>query len=499
MRRKLITLLLVLAVVVIAAYAFVRVTLASDLVRATLEQQLGAYFQQPVRVGAAGASIFPRVSITLSDVAIGATPSVQIRDIRIATGLRGLLSRVVTDAEIVVSDARVALPLPFPLAPASAPASGATTSGGVVVQSVRVIELRDLVLTGGAHTLRVDMSSALDGDRLEIHELTARAARTSLRATGVVSSLAKMEAQLEARAETLDLDEVIGIAAAIGGPAPNATASAPAMPMRVNVKLTAAEGQLATFGFRDLSTSIALQPARLGLAPLGFATFGGRFAGRLDVDTARRTPRLRLAGTIDGADVAALMKAGGSPGGMTGRLGGTVALEGEGTDTATLIRTARGTMEAAVTDGTLPGLDLVRTIVLAFGKPSGAPPEGSGSAFSRLGGTFLMTDGALRSDRIAMASRDFDLAGRGSLQIASGAVDARTDVVLSEELTAQSGTDLRRYADQDGRVIVPAAIGGTLSRPSVSIDVAAAARRAVGNELKRRATSFLEGLFKKKN
>ena len=155
-------------------------------------------------------------------------------------------------------------------------------------------------------------------------------------------------------------------------------------------------------------------------------------------------------------------------------------------------------MEAAVTDGTLPGLDLVRTIVLAFGKPSGAPPEGSGSTFSRLGGTFLMTDGALRSDRIAMASRDFDLAGRGSLQIASGAVDARTDVVLSEELTAQAGTDLRRYADQDGRVIVPAAIGGTLSRPSVSIDVAAAARRAVGNELKRRATSFLEGLFKKK-
>jgi hypothetical protein len=497
MRRKLVILILVVAVVAIAAYAFVRATLASDLVRATLEQQLGAYFQQPVRVGAAGATFFPRISINLSDVAIGATPAIQIRDVRIVTGLRGLLSRVVTDAEVIVSDARVALPLPFPLAPASA-ADAATAGGGVKIQSVRVIEFRDVVLTGGAHSLRVNLSSALDGDQLEIRELTAQAERTTLRATGAIASLAKMDAQLEAHTETLDLDEVIGIAAALSGPSPKAGPAAPATPMRINVKLTAGEGQFATFGFRDLATSIELQPTRLLLSPLGFATFGGTFAGRLDVDTTRATPRLRLAGTIERADVAALMKAGGSPGGMTGRLGGKVALEGEGTDTATLIRTTRGTIDAAVTDGTLPGLDLVRTIVLAFGKPTGAPPEGSGSAFSRLGGTFQMSDGALRSDRIAMASRDFDLAGRGSMRIESGAVDARADVVLSEELTAQAGTDLRRYADQDGRVIVPATVGGTLSRPSVSIDVASAARRAVGNELKRRATSFLEGLFKKK-
>jgi hypothetical protein len=136
--------------------------------------------------------------------------------------------------------------------------------------------------------------------------------------------------------------------------------------------------------------------------------------------------------------------------------------------------------------------------VLAFGKPSGAPVEGSGSAFSRLAGDFVMAAGSLTSENLTMNSRDFDLSGRGTLQILTGAVDARTDVVLSRELTAQSGTDLRRFAQQDGRVVVPATISGTLQRPSVAPDLAAAVRRALGNELQRRATSLLEGLFKKK-
>ena len=146
-------------------------------------------------------------------------------------------------------------------------------------------------------------------------------------------------------------------------------------------------------------------------------------------------------------------------------------------------------MAAAITNGTMPRLDLVRPIVLAFGKPSGAPPPGSGSGFSRLGGTFALANGVVSSQDLAMAARDFDLTGQGSVELASGALSARGDVVLSQELTAQAGVDLRRYAQQDGRVVVPATISGTLQQPSVALDVVAATRRALENELERRARS----------
>jgi hypothetical protein len=141
---------------------------------------------------------------------------------------------------------------------------------------------------------------------------------------------------------------------------------------------------------------------------------------------------------------------------------------------------------------------MVRSIVLAFGKPSGVPPEGAGTAFRSLGGKFALANATLTSDNLTLASRDFDMHGRGSFRLDNGAVDARGDVVLSPELTAQSGTDLRRYAQENGRVIVPATVAGRLDAPSVSIDVVAAGRRAIGNELKRRMSDLLGGLFKKK-
>src|SRR3982750_3692163 len=132
------------------------------------------------------------------------------------------------------------------------------------------------------------------------------------------------------------------------------------------------------------------------------------------------------------------------------------------------------------------------------GKPSNDAPAGSGTAFDTLSGTFALASATLRTDNLTLRSRDVDTNGRGMLNVDSGSVDARTDVILSRDLTAQAGSDLRRYAQQDGRVIVPAPVGGALAHPSVFIDVTAAAKRAFENEVKRRATDFIGGLFKKK-
>jgi hypothetical protein len=247
-----------------------------------------------------------------------------------------------------------------------------------------------------------------------------------------------------------------------------------------------------------LSTTLNVAQNRITLNPLAFGMFGGRYQGRLDADTTGSTPALALNGVVEGISVAELARVAGSPGSMTGTLSGKVALNGQGADSEAIVRTARGTAAATIVDGKIPGLDMVRTVVLAFGKPNGAPPAGSGSAFSRLAGTFAIQNGVIRTDNLVLVSRDFDLSGRGTMAVTGSRIDARANVTLSEELTSQSGTDLRRYAAQDGRVIVPANISGTLHQPSVSLDVASAMQRAFQNELQRRANDLLGGLFKKK-
>jgi hypothetical protein len=446
-------------VVAAAAAAYVAVTraLGGDLVRSTLEQQLSARLGQPVRIGSATAAILPAAALDLHDVAIGQPPSVRLARARVVTGLRGLLSRRVDGAELILEDGRITWPLPFALGP-SRPAQEPDAAPPFTIGSVRRIVWRDITLVTGLPPVAIDLDASLAGDRFVVDRLAARSGATRLEAKGTFESLSRIEGRLEVTGDI----------------------------------------SFAGYDARGLAATAAISPRGIVLSPLSFRMFDGAFDGRLDAELQRSVPQLRLDGTVSGVDVAKVIASSGSAGGLTGTLGGRLALTASGADGAALMRGARGTIDAVVADGTLPHLDLVRPIVLAFGRPSGAAPSGSGSRFSMLGGTFVLAGGTLRSDNLSMASRDVDLGGRGELRLDSGAVSASADVALSKELTAQAGADLRRYAQEDGRVVVPATVRGTLAQPTVFVDVAAATRRALGNELRRRANDFLGGLFKKK-
>ena len=453
-------LLIVAAVLVLlagAAYVAATRALGGDLVRATLEQQLAARLGQPVRIGSAAAAIFPAVAIDLRDVAIGTPPSVQLSRARVVTGLRGLLSRRVDEAELILEDGRVTWPLPFALGP-SKPAEESAATSAFTIGSVRRIVWRNITVVTGLPPVAIDLDASLAGDRFVVDRIAARSGTTRLEATGTFDSLSRVEGRLDVKGDI----------------------------------------SFAGYDARGLVASAAISPRGIVLSPLSFRMFDGAFDGRLDADLQRSVPQLRLNGQVSNVDVGKAIAASGSAGGLTGRLGGRIAITASGSDGAALLRTARGTIDALVKDGTMPYLDLVRPIVLAFGKPSGATPGGSGSSFSTLTGTFTLANGTLTTSNLTMEARDFDLAGRGQLSVDTGAVSANADVALSEELTAQAGADLRRYAQEDGRVIVPATVRGSLGKPTVFVDVAAATRRALGNELRRRVDDFIGGLFKKK-
>jgi hypothetical protein len=497
MRRKSLIALLVLVALFGGGYYLLQWLLVSDLMRAELERQVSAYLQQPVTIKSARAAIFPRVAIALGDVVIGAQHSIVLGEVRIVAGLRPLLSRRVEQAELRVSKGRLSLPLPFTLTPDISPAVSQPVPA-LALTSIDSIQLRDITLASGGQEWLVDADCAVAGDRLDVSALTASGPTTRLHAKGTLTSISRMRGTFTAQGEPLGVDELLAFGGGLSAPATGSGSARAPTPINLVVALTAPAGRLAGYDFRGLTTTAAITPAGVALAPLSVSSFGGTFSGRLDVSTARSIPSMKLAGRVESLDVVTLLEAAGSQGGVTGTLGGTVALAASGTETQALLRTARGSVAATIVNGTMPRLDLVRPIVLAFGKPSGAPPAGSGSTFTRLGGDFALSEGTITSDDLTMASRDFDLAGRGTVHLGSGALAARANVVLSAELTSQAGVDLRRYAQEDGRVVVPATIDGTLQQPAVSLDVAAAARRALSNELERRTRSLLDDLFKRK-
>src|SRR5262245_40209110 len=120
MRRLLLFVAGLLLIVAVGIYIAATRVLTSDYARTTLEQQLTARLGQPVRIGALRAAIYPHVAVDLDDVTLGRPASVTLAHVRLVTGLRALFSRTISDAELIVRNSRLSLPLPIELLPATA-------------------------------------------------------------------------------------------------------------------------------------------------------------------------------------------------------------------------------------------------------------------------------------------------------------------------------------------------------------------------------------------
>jgi hypothetical protein len=495
MRRLLLIAAAVLLLLVVAAGLIARSLLDPDVVRAALEQQASAALGHPVRIATVDWAVSMRPRLTLSGVEVGEPAAITVDRIALTTGLRGLLSKRVEGAGIAVSGSRITLPLPLTFggetpaaSPSSAAGAAAAPSGAFTIESIDRISLEDIQLVAQERQLRLDVESSLQGDRLEVSRLQLQSDRTKVSGRGEMSSLKDRRGRFSATADPLDLDEVLAIASGLSGPRPSApsTPAAPAAaqpPLDVQVEIQAPRGRIVGIDFASLATTLALARGSVTLEPFAVGVFDGTLTGRLRLDTAGATPQASLAAEVAELDAAQVAAFAGSDGVLTGRLAGQLALEARGVTSDAVFQSARGRTTVAVTEGTLPGLDLVGPVILAFGKPDPSKPIESSRAFSRLGGTFTLANGVLQSDDLALDSRDVDLTGRGTLRVAGAVADVRANLTLSEALTAQAGRDLVRYAREGSRVVLPATVTGPLASPSVAIDVEAAARRALRNEL----------------
>lgn len=480
--------LIAAAVLVLVAAAAVYWFFSADGVRRALEQQASAYLGHPVSIGSASGRLFPRVGLQLGDVRVGDPVRLSLADVEVSTGLRALLSRRVEDAEIILADSRIDLPLPFAL-PTSASPDSAATSSSFTVASVSAISLRNIRVASRGREIVVSADSSLDGSRLTLERFTAQSGDTSIEASGT-ADLEPMNAKLEASANRLDFDDLMALADAFTPQQPTRRGGA-LVPGRVEAKLTAARGSAAGVELANLAATLVVRGNRVTMAPATFALFGGGYQGTVDADLGSDRMTVSLTANIKELDVAQLAAFGGAKDTITGKLSGKGRFTGRGDDFAAVLAGATGGGSTTISNGTIKGLELVRTVVLFFGRPASDAPAGGGQRFDRIAANFSLARQVLTSDSLSLESPDLDVAASGTLIIPTKALAGRATLMLSEALSAQAGTDLVRFTREGDRVVLPAVLGGTLERPRITIDAAAAAQRGLRNELQRR----LKGLF----
>ena len=503
----------------IGLFFWARSVLTGDNVRTAVAAQLSDALGQPVTVGGVTASVYPRVTMTLEAVRIGEPASIEIGSLHVGTDFGALLSRRIEHAALRIADAHITLPLP-PLAvgggapagdaPGSEPEAGGTPP--VELVSIDEIVLTGVELTSGGRSLRGDIEIVPIGTTgLEIRRADLAADDTRIAITGTITDLSRPAGDLTLKANALDFDALMAFASEFGGgvAAPAAAAGTPAAPaggpaataaaVPGNLDITIAiETERASFGdlaLDALSARARLTPDGLALDPVSFGVFGGRYEGALTL-TLDETPAFDLDTTLTGIDMAAVMAFADAAGIMTGRMSGTLALTGEGMTADEVIRTARGTARIDVADGTVKGLGLVRGIVLATSMRQASQANLGSTAvdepFTSLSGTLTVADGAGRTEDLRFESPDVTLTAAGVVQLDGSALDVRGQAVLSEELTAQAGTDFQRVAAQQGRITLPATITGSAENLQVRIDVADMAKRAITNRANEEAKKVIE-------
>jgi uncharacterized protein involved in outer membrane biogenesis len=480
-------LVILVAVAAGAAYWF----FARDGFRRALEAQATAWSGQPVQIGATRAQFLPRLAIQLEDIHVGDPVQLALGRVELAADIRPLLAGRIENADVLVSDSRIDMPMPFGLPRSTDTGARNTSDPAVRIVSIRSIALRNVRLRSRGREIVVSADSSLNDTTLSLRRFTAEAGGTTLAAEGVVALSPRIDARLEATANRLDVDELIALADAFTPPASAERRGAQGQHARIVASVSAGQATAGAIQMRQFATELALDGDSIALNRLQFEMFRGRYQGSV---TARLGTPLSatLESRITDLDVGQLAAFGGVPDTITGRLSGAGTFTGSGADVAQLLRGARGNGTAAIVDGSIRRLHLVRTVVLFFGRP--APGAGEGTdRFDRLDATFALANRVLRAQAFSLRSADADIAGEGSLNLDTDTLDGRADIRLSEGLSDQAGTDLYRYTREGTRVVLPASITGTLAMPRLTIDAAAAAKRGLRNEIERRLKGVLEG------
>jgi uncharacterized protein involved in outer membrane biogenesis len=515
--KKLLLGALAFVVIVIAGLAIaVRMLIDPERVRATIESQASAALGLPVTLQAAEVSVWPRARVTLNGLTVGQPASLTLETIEVATAIRALLSRRIENAELTLADSTVDLPallaaLDRVAAPPAPPPDSLPTDAPLTLVSVDAIAFRNVRVNFEKGAATVSLESALNGDRLDIRSFELASPVTTLTAAGSIESLASRKGKISIDAESLDLDGMVALLAGAQGArgaqgaqgakgaqgaqgAGAQGAGAQSAPFDLVFDVTAAKGRAGGVQFDNLKTTIRATADAVLMEPFGLGVFGGRVDGKAHVDATRAEPRLTVDVSLNGIDMSAVTAFAGQPDAMTGRLGGQLRISGSGREPAAALAGATGRGALKVTDGVIPNLHLVRTIVLAFGKPA-QDTSGSGDRFSSLAATMQLENSVVRFTDLSFASADVDLAASGTLRLEGGAIDVAGRAMLSEALTAQAGRDLVRYTAENKRVTVPVTVRGPISAPKVGVDTGNLLQRAAENEMKRELQKRTGGLL----
>lgn len=526
--------------VVVGALALLAANLNSYLQenREWVAEQAQSVLGRPLSFGEVGISLMGGVGVRVADLRIGDDPAFSKEDfvqadavdvrVAILPLLRGTVevTRVVLRAPAITVIQTAKGLSTDSLGGAKAekkPAAGEAGEGGLPDFVIAVVDITDGTLHFIDKTARPAAEQSIQKldfrasnvspsgpIGFDIRAAVMGAGRQNVRIEGTVVDLENPKVDFELTSDAF------GLPSGGEGAAPDVlrnltiagSLSLPKAGPKVAATLRSPKGTVAAADYRDLAIDFEMHKQVATIRELSLQAFGGELGvtGSYDMRKAGR-PSFKLNSKLTGMRIEKLIESRkpGSGDGLTGELGGDLALTGAGAGWESIKKTLKGQGGIQLVDGVLKDVNLADAALQGItGVPglSGVLPSslrakypqvfGVGdTVFENMDAKLDIRDGWANFRDFRLAARDYSLTGRGRYSL-DNQLDMSTVMAMSQPLSddlVKAAEPMQYLRSAEGRVEFPVKLVGPVPDvkplPDVAYVAKAASRQAVGKLLER--------------
>jgi len=255
----------------------------------------------------------------------------------------------------------------------------------------------------------------------------------------------------------------------------------------IDAKTIRAEG----FVLNNTHAQCKLDKGVVTLAPLTTDIFGGKENGSATLDLRPANTLCAVNAKFTGVDTNALLSAvSTAKNTLYGSLAADTNLHFALVSSDQLPRTLNGTMSFNVTNGELKNVNILNE-VSKVGKFLGSAPGqgGNSTKLDKLGGTLNIVNGVASTNNLTAVMPAGSLAANGTMDLSSQALNLHMTAALASGASqAVGGTKVGGFlntalANNQGELVIPVIVGGTMAHPSFAPDAEALAKMKLNNLL----------------
>jgi AsmA protein len=326
------------------------------------------------------------------------------------------------------------------------------------------------------------------GNALAAEGLEVRLDDSTLRGRVAVTDLKTDALSFDLALDQIDFDRYRAPAApAATKPAASANAkagdasSASLKSLIVDGTMKVGSATVANLRATQFSATVAAKDAVTRVAPMRAQLYGGGYLGEITVDSRAAVPSVKIEQTLSNVDVAGLLKDFAKSSRFSGRGNVTTSLTAKGLGGDEFLATLNGRATAALNNGAIEGVDLwfeinramtlVQQQTLASGSSSGR------TKFDEFKASADIVNGVATSKDLSIVSQNLRVAGAGTVNLVSQALDYKVNATVLKQPTSGPATAANTLA------LVPVTITGSLASPKVSPDLQGIAKARLQQEL----------------